>query len=50
VISVEFARSAHIKLESAGLPTEYHEFLGGHTIDSASIPPAAAFVARALAD
>lgn len=48
VISVEFARSANIKLESAGLPTEYHEFPGGHTIDPGALEPAAAFVARAL--
>lgn len=49
VISVEFARSAHIKLESAGLPIDYHEFRGGHTIDPGLIEPAAAFVASAIA-
>jgi phospholipase/carboxylesterase len=49
VISVEFARSANIKLESAGLPTEYHEFPGGHTIDPSTIEPAAAFIAQSLA-
>jgi phospholipase/carboxylesterase len=49
VISVEFAHSAHIKLGSAGLPIEYHEFAGGHNIDPALIPQAAGFIAQALA-
>ncbi|MBW3609584.1 MAG: hypothetical protein KY463_14840 [Actinobacteria bacterium] len=33
VISVDFARDAHRRLEAAGLPVEYHEHTGGHQLD-----------------
>ena len=33
VISVQFARDARRRLETAGLPVEYHEHGGGHHLD-----------------
>ncbi|MDX6690760.1 MAG: phospholipase/carboxylesterase [Solirubrobacteraceae bacterium] len=38
VISVEFAREARSRLESAGLEVGYHEHDGGHYIDPDTIP------------
>jgi phospholipase/carboxylesterase len=48
VIDVGFARSAREELESAGLRVDYHEFDGGHQIDPAHIPMAAAWLAETV--
>jgi len=37
VISVDFARDARPRLQSAGLAVEYHEHDGGHHIDPATV-------------
>jgi phospholipase/carboxylesterase len=38
VISVEFARDARERLETAGLAVEYHEHGGGHHLDPRTLP------------
>ena len=49
VISVEFARAARQRLETAGLPVTYHEFDGPHAIDPALLGPASAWIQNTLA-
>jgi phospholipase/carboxylesterase len=44
VIEVGFARGARELLEGGGLELEYREFDGGHQIDPAVLPAAAAWV------
>ncbi|MGH2905810.1 MAG: alpha/beta hydrolase [Solirubrobacterales bacterium] len=48
VIPVEYSQIAQRKLVAAGLPVEYHEFAGDHTIDLAVLPAAAEFANQAL--
>lgn len=48
VIEIEFARQARLLLESAGLVVEYREGDGGHRIDPSHMPPATAWLSRAL--
>ncbi|HEV7529948.1 MAG TPA: phospholipase [Solirubrobacteraceae bacterium] len=50
VISVEFARSARQQLVAAGLRVDYHEFAGGHEIDSSRIPAARRWLQDVLSD
>ena len=49
VISVEFARDARARLESAGLSVSYHEHDGGHHLDPRTIPLMADWVAERVA-
>ncbi|MDP2711306.1 MAG: phospholipase [Solirubrobacteraceae bacterium] len=49
VISVQFARDARRRLESAGLDVDYHEHQGGHHIDHRALPPMTAWVAARFA-
>jgi len=49
VISVDFARDARARLESAGLPVEYHEHGGGHGIDPSTVAPMQAWVRARVA-
>ncbi len=44
VMEVGFARRARELLEAGGLEVEYREFDGGHQIDPADLPPAAAWL------
>jgi len=46
VIGVEFARTARRALEDAGMSVDYHESDVGHTIDPATIQPAAGWLKR----
>jgi phospholipase/carboxylesterase len=46
VIGVEFARTARSVLEDAGMSVDYHESDVGHTIDPATIQPAASWLKR----
>jgi phospholipase/carboxylesterase len=48
VMDVSFARTASELLESGGLDVEYHESDAAHHIDPAHVPPAIAWVERAL--
>lgn len=48
IISVDFAREAHARLEEATLPVEYHESDAAHHIDPAQIPAAVNWLSRAL--
>jgi phospholipase/carboxylesterase len=48
VISVDFARDARDRLSSAGLPVEYHEFAGSHSIDPALAPVASEWLAQTI--
>ncbi len=49
VISVEFARDAHERLEAAGLDVDYHEHGGGHHIDPPGVPLMAAWASARVA-
>jgi phospholipase/carboxylesterase len=49
VISVEFARDARRRLESAGLDVEYHEHGGGHHIDPHTVPRMTRWVGERVA-
>jgi phospholipase/carboxylesterase len=46
VISVEFARAARSRLDSAQLDVEYHEHGGGHQLDPRTLPPMTRWVAE----
>ena len=48
VISVEFAHRARALLEAGGVDVDYHEGDGGHYIDGAHLPSAAAWLQAAL--
>ena len=48
IMDVVFARRARELLESGGLDVDYHESDVAHTIDSAHIPPAAAWLSGVL--
>ncbi len=49
VISVDFARDARARLESAGLTVEYHEHQGGHHLDPRTLPLMVEWVAQRAA-
>jgi phospholipase/carboxylesterase len=49
VISVEFARDARARLESAGLELEYHEHGGAHHIDPQTVPAMRAWARSRIA-
>ena len=49
VISVDFARDAHRRLEGAGLPVEYHEHAGGHHLDPRTLTRATEWVEQRVA-
>jgi phospholipase/carboxylesterase len=49
VISVEFARDAHARLEAAGLAVSYHEHGGGHHIDPPTVPLMRAWLGASVA-
>lgn len=46
VISVDFARDARARLETAGLAVEYHEHDGGHHLDPRTLPLMTDWVAQ----
>jgi phospholipase/carboxylesterase len=46
VISVDFARDARARLETAGLAVEYHEHPGGHHLDPRTLPLVTEWVGR----
>jgi phospholipase/carboxylesterase len=46
VISVDFARDARARLETAGLAVSYHEHGGGHHLDPRTLPRMTEWVAR----
>ena len=48
IMAVDFARRARELLEGGGLDVEYHESDAAHHIDPAHVPPATAFLRRAL--
>lgn len=48
VIDVAFGREAEALLSSGGLGVSYHETDAGHSVDPSAIPPAVAWLARAL--
>lgn len=50
IMDVEFARRAKALLEAGGLPVEYHETDGGHSIDPQPLSAAVAWVASVTAD
>ena len=49
VISVDFARQARDRLAAGGLDVAYHEFAGGHEIDTSHIPSARSWLADVIA-
>jgi phospholipase/carboxylesterase len=46
VISVDFGRDAHARLEAAGLAVAYHEHGGGHHLDPRTLPLMTEWVAQ----
>ena len=49
VISVDFARDAHRRLQDAALPVECHEHAGGHHLDPRGLPRMTEWVAERMA-
>jgi phospholipase/carboxylesterase len=48
VIDVQFARTAHERLQAAGLAVEYHESEAGHHIDPRELPAAERWLGEVL--
>ena len=48
IMEVDFARAARRVLEDAGMEVDYRESDVGHTIDPATIPPAAKWLERVI--